>query len=57
MVVGGLALSALLTLLVVPPMLAMLLGPIEGPKRRAAAARDPGRRGPLDAPPEPAAGE
>ncbi len=56
-VVGGLALSAVLTLLVVPPMLAMLLGPIEGRKRRAAAAHDPGRRGPLDVPPEPAAGE
>ncbi len=56
-VVGGLALSAVLTLLVVPPMLAMLLGPIEGRKRRAAAARDPGRRDPLSPQPEPAAGE
>jgi HAE1 family hydrophobic/amphiphilic exporter-1 len=56
-VVGGLALSAILTLLVVPPMLAMLLGPIEGRKRRAAAARDPGRRDPLSPQPEPAAGE
>ena len=56
-VVGGLALSAVLTLLVVPPMLAMLLGPIEGRKRRAAAASDPGRRDQLSPQPEPAAGE
>jgi HAE1 family hydrophobic/amphiphilic exporter-1 len=56
-VVGGLALSALLTLLVVPPMLAMLVGPIEGRKARAGAALDPGRRDQLTPEPEPAAGE
>ncbi|MHA1152605.1 MAG: efflux RND transporter permease subunit [Alphaproteobacteria bacterium] len=56
-VVGGLALSAVLTLLVVPPMLAMLLGPIEGRKRRAVAAHDPGRRDQLSPQPETAAGE
>jgi len=64
-VVGGLALSAVLTLLVVPPMLAMLVGPIEGRKARAAAAQDPtldptldpGRRDPLTPQPEPAPGE
>jgi HAE1 family hydrophobic/amphiphilic exporter-1 len=32
-VVGGLALSAVLTLLMVPPMLTMLVGPIEGRRR------------------------
>jgi HAE1 family hydrophobic/amphiphilic exporter-1 len=60
-VVGGLALSAVLTLLVVPPMLAMLVGPIEGRKARDAAAQDPaldpGRRDPLTPQPEPAPGE
>jgi HAE1 family hydrophobic/amphiphilic exporter-1 len=56
-VVGGLALSALLTLLIVPPMLAMLLGPIEGRKARAAAARDPATSAQLGPRPEPAAGE
>ncbi len=56
-VVGGLALSALLTLLMVPPMLAMLIGPIEGRKQRATALLDPGRRGQPGAQPEPAAGE
>ena len=54
-VVGGLALSALLTLLVVPPMLAMLVGPIEG--RKAPALGEPGRRDQLTPEPEPAAGE
>ena len=54
-VVGGLALSALLTLLIVPPMLAMLIGPIEG--RKAPALGDPGRRDQLAPEPEPAAGE
>jgi HAE1 family hydrophobic/amphiphilic exporter-1 len=47
-VVGGLALSAVLTLLVVPPMLTMLVGPLE---RRHAARAAHGRH------PEPAAGE
>jgi HAE1 family hydrophobic/amphiphilic exporter-1 len=56
-VVGGLALSALLTLLIVPPMLAMLIGPIEGGKARTPALEDPGRRDQLSAQPEPAAGE
>jgi len=54
-VVGGLALSALLTLLIVPPMLAMLIGPIEG--RKAPTLGDPGRRDQLTPEPEPAAGE
>jgi HAE1 family hydrophobic/amphiphilic exporter-1 len=54
-VVGGLALSALLTLLIVPPMLAMLIGPIEG--RKAPALDEPGRRDQLTPEPEPAAGE
>ena len=56
-VVGGLALSALLTLLIVPPMLTMLVGPLEGRRQRAKAREapeEPGRRGPR---PEPAAGE
>jgi HAE1 family hydrophobic/amphiphilic exporter-1 len=53
-VVGGLALSALLTLLIVPPMLIMLVGPLEGRRRRAEEREEPGRRGPR---PEPAAGE
>jgi len=57
-VVGGLALSAVLTLLVVPPMLAILLGSIEGRKQRAGAvAQDPGRRGQPSTQAEPAAGE
>ncbi|MDH3596671.1 MAG: efflux RND transporter permease subunit [Rhodospirillales bacterium] len=47
-VVGGLALSAMLTLLVIPPMLTILVGPLE---RRARTAREePGLA-------EPAAGE
>ena len=37
-VVGGLALSALLTLLIVPPMLSMLVGPLEGRRIRAERA-------------------
>ena len=42
-VVGGLALSALLTLLIVPPMLSMLVGPLEGRRIRAeqALAKEP----------------
>ena len=54
-VVGGLALSALLTLLLIPPMLTVLVGTLEG--RARAGVR--GRAGaPLpDAQPEPAAGE
>ncbi|MEE8500926.1 MAG: efflux RND transporter permease subunit [Kiloniellales bacterium] len=56
-VVGGLALSALLTLLIVPPMLTMLVGPLEGRKRRAEASAEPGRRDLGGARPEPAAGE
>ena len=53
-VVGGLALSALLTLLIVPAMLTMLVGPLEGRRRRAEEPEEPGRRGTR---PEPAAGE
>ena len=56
-VVGGLALSALLTLLIVPPMLTMLVGPLEGRKRRAVVTAEPGRRDLGGARPEPAAGE
>jgi HAE1 family hydrophobic/amphiphilic exporter-1 len=43
-VVGGLALSALLTLLIIPPMLSMLVGTLEGPRTRerlAASAAQP----------------
>ena len=43
-VVGGLALSAVLTLLLIPPMLTILVGPLEERARRAAAAEgEPGR--------------
>ena len=38
-VVGGLALSALLTLLIVPPMLTLIVGPIEARKLQRAAAK------------------
>lgn len=34
-VVGGLSLSAVLTLLLIPPMMAMLVGPLENRRRRA----------------------
>ena len=56
-VVGGLALSALLTLLLVPPMLTMLVGTIEG--RRGTAKRSSGKPALPPAPsrPEPAPGE
>jgi HAE1 family hydrophobic/amphiphilic exporter-1 len=37
-VVGGLALSALLTLLIIPPMLTMLVGTLERPRTRDRAA-------------------
>jgi HAE1 family hydrophobic/amphiphilic exporter-1 len=47
-VVGGLSLSAVLTLLIIPPMLTILVGPLE---RRARAAREETRL------PEPAPGE
>ncbi len=51
-VVGGLSLSAVLTLLIVPPMLTIFVGPLESRRRaRAAAAEPEGAR------PEPAAGE
>ena len=53
-VVGGLALSALLTLLIVPPMLIILVGPLEGRRQRANALEEPGRRSTR---PEPAPGE
>ncbi len=57
-VVGGLMLSAMLTLLVVPPMLTMLVGPLEGRRARAAPpAAEPGRRDMGGARPEAAAGE
>lgn len=36
-VVGGLALSAVLTLLIVPPMLTLVVGPLEGRAKKAAA--------------------
>ncbi|MDX1710400.1 MAG: efflux RND transporter permease subunit [Rhodovibrionaceae bacterium] len=52
-VVGGLALSAVLTLLVVPPMMAMLVAPLEG--RAAKRERDESKQ--TDALPEPAPGE
>ena len=47
-VVGGLALSAVLTLLIIPPMMAILIGPLENRSRRK-------NQGLLQ--PEPAAGE
>ncbi len=51
-VVGGLAMSAVLTLLLIPPMLTMLVGTLEG------RAHDKTRKGPFGpAQPEPAAGE
>ena len=43
-VVGGLALSALLTLLIIPPMMSILVGALEGPRTRdrlAAGAAQP----------------
>jgi len=53
-VVGGLALSAILTLLLIPPMLTMLVGTLEGrgPARRRGATPDA-----FGTSPEPAAGE
>jgi HAE1 family hydrophobic/amphiphilic exporter-1 len=39
-VVGGLALSALLTLVLVPPMLSIVVAPLEGRAKRAAAGKD-----------------
>ena len=55
-VVGGLALSAVLTLLIIPPMLTMLVGMLEGRRsgRRAAMPNVPTLGGVR---PEPAAGE
>ena len=56
-VIGGLMLSAILTLLLIPPMLTMVVGTLEGRRRvgfRRGAAK-PGPYGP--ARPEPAAGE
>ncbi len=38
-VVGGLSLSALLTLLIIPPMLTLVVGPLETRARKAATAR------------------
>ena len=49
-VVGGLALSAILTLLIIPPMLTMLVGTLEGHRTGKAAAVGGAR-------PEPMAGE
>ena len=37
-VVGGLSLSALITLLIVPPMMSLLVAPLEGRRRKAAEA-------------------
>ncbi len=51
-VVGGLALSAVLTLLLIPPMLAILVGPLEERARRAAAAEGELGRGAQPAPGE-----
>ena len=50
-VVGGLSLSAVLTLLIVPPMLSMLVGPLESHRQRAKAAITEGP-GPQPAPGE-----
>ncbi|MHA1599912.1 MAG: efflux RND transporter permease subunit [Alphaproteobacteria bacterium] len=51
-VVGGLSLSAVLTLLIIPPMLTMIAGTLEGRRKPQAAAATVG-----GARPEPAAGE
>ena len=50
-VVGGLALSALLTLLIVPPMLTLLVGPLESRRIRVEDELT------KESPPQPAAGE
>ena len=55
-VVGGLSLSAILTLLIVPPMLTMLVGPLETRRLARAAAADDGPQ-PGTVQPEPTAGE
>jgi len=56
-VVGGLAMSAVLTLLLIPPMLTMLVGTLEG-RRDPAGGHDTSRKNPLaPAGPEPAPGE
>ncbi len=56
-VVGGLALSAVLTLLLIPPMLTMLVGTLEG-RRTTGRADGKTRIEPFNPPqPEPAAGE
>ncbi|MFQ6017074.1 MAG: efflux RND transporter permease subunit [Kiloniellaceae bacterium] len=55
-VVGGLSLSAILTLLIIPPMLTMLVGPLEARRLKAAAAEaEP--EAPAGIWPKPAAGE
>ncbi|MGF1611763.1 MAG: efflux RND transporter permease subunit [Kiloniellales bacterium] len=54
-VVGGLALSAVLTLLIIPPMLTMTVGALEGRKTAAQAA--PRRRQRASGKTEPAPGE
>jgi HAE1 family hydrophobic/amphiphilic exporter-1 len=55
-VIGGLTLSAVLTLLLIPPMLTILVGTLEGRGAEAAAQRS--KSGPYgQAEPEPAAGE
>lgn len=53
-VIGGLSLSAILTLLLIPPMLAMIMPALEG-RKRAARPADTGAF--AGARPEPAAGE
>jgi HAE1 family hydrophobic/amphiphilic exporter-1 len=55
-VVGGLSLSAILTLLIIPPMLTMLVGPLETRRLARAAEADDGPQ-PGTVQPEPAAGE
>ncbi len=56
-VVGGLAMSAVLTLLLIPPMLTMLVGTLEGPGLKARHEAKVGREPFGGAQPEPAAGE
>ena len=43
-VIGGLSLSALITLAIVPPLLALFVGTLEGPAGRQGVAQDPANR-------------
>ncbi|MFQ5775588.1 MAG: efflux RND transporter permease subunit, partial [Kiloniellaceae bacterium] len=56
-VVGGLSLSALLTLLLIPPMLTMLMGTLEGRTEDVETRTPAAAAAPDGAQPEPAAGE